>query len=38
MGRKALALLAVVDELNQRPRKTLLWKTPHEVFTAASVP
>lgn len=28
---------AVVNELNQRPRQTLGWHTPHEVFWAASL-
>ena len=27
----------VVDQLNQRPRETLTWKTPHEVFWSAAV-
>jgi IS30 family transposase len=30
-------LLAVVDELNRRPRQRLGWQTPLEVFQAATV-
>jgi IS30 family transposase len=30
-------LLAIIEELNHRPRQALGWQTPHEVFTAASV-
>ena len=28
---------AVVGELNRRPRQSLRWQTPHEVFCAATV-
>jgi IS30 family transposase len=28
---------AVVNELNTRPRQSLRWQTPHEVFWAATV-
>jgi len=28
---------AIVDQLNQRPRECLVWKTPHEVFWSATV-
>ncbi len=31
-------LRAVEDRLNQRPRKILGWRTPHEVFHAALAP
>jgi transposase, IS30 family len=30
-------LEAVVEELNHRPRQSLRWKTPHEVFWSAAV-
>jgi transposase, IS30 family len=30
-------LQAVVEELNQRPRQSLAWKTPHEVFWSAAL-
>jgi IS30 family transposase len=30
-------LQQIVDQLNQRPRAALAWKTPHEVFWSAAV-
>ena len=30
----ATDLLRVADELNRRPRKTLQWRTPHDLFTS----
>jgi IS30 family transposase len=30
-------VLHVVNELNDRPRQTLKWQTPHEVFSSATI-